>query len=91
MRNRPTPPLPTRELRNRTLPRRGLGLQEAAIYVGVAERKFAKLVALGRAPGPYMLDDMQRWDIKELDAFIDDLPRKFGAGAVSRQRRALLP
>jgi hypothetical protein len=81
----------TRELRQRSQPRRGLGLQEAAIYVGCAERKFAKLVAKGIAPEPYLLDDQQRWDIKDLDDFIDRLPRKYGSGAGARRVPRPLP
>jgi predicted DNA-binding transcriptional regulator AlpA len=55
--------------------RRGLPLKDAAAYVGCGRLLFAKLVAEGRAPSPYMLGDVRRWDIRELDSFIDRLPR----------------
>lgn len=80
-RPRRTPPLSARELRQRTLPRRGLGLQEAALYVGVNPKLFSRLVRMGRAPQPRVIDvppgsTVERWDIQQLDDFIDRLPSR---------------
>jgi hypothetical protein len=79
-RTRPTPPPTTRELRARTLPRRGLGLQEAAIYVGLSPRLFSRLVRMGRAPQPRVIAtpkaQVERWDVRQLDEFMDGLPSR---------------
>lgn len=60
----------------RPAPRRGLRRTEAADYVGVSPSKFDGLVADGRMPPPRLLDGCVIWDLLELDAAFDDLPRK---------------
>ena len=69
----------SRELRRQTLPRRSLNRMEAAIYVGLGERLFTRLVRMGRAPQPKVISTgrsmLERWDIQELDQFIEALPR----------------
>jgi predicted DNA-binding transcriptional regulator AlpA len=88
----PASPQPSpRERRNRTTPPRALKLEEAANYVGLAERKFAELVDQGVMPRPFLLArGIRRWDRRELDACIDQLPRLGEApgpapGAVTRR------
>ena len=91
-----TPPRSTRELRQQSLPRRALGRQEAAVYCGLGERLFSRLVKLGRAPAPKLISTgrstLERWDIEALDAFIDGLPTAGDAGrgpGAPRVRRLL--
>lgn len=55
--------------------RRGLGREDAAVYVGVSPSKFAQLVADGRAPQPRCIDARRVWDVDELDAWFKSLPR----------------
>jgi predicted DNA-binding transcriptional regulator AlpA len=54
-------------------PRRGLSRPEAALYVGVGQRKFDELVADGRMPKPIRIDGRVVWDIKRLDLAFDAL------------------
>lgn len=63
-----------RELRQLTLPRRGLRREEAAVYVGVGVTKFDEMVADGRMPRPKTIDSRRVWDIRALDVAFDDLP-----------------
>lgn len=60
----------------RHAPRRGLRRDEAAGYVGVSPSKFNGLVDDGRMPAPRILDGCVIWDVLELDAAFDELPRK---------------
>jgi hypothetical protein len=89
------PPLSARELRQQSLPRRNLGRAEAAIYVGVSDRLFSRLVRMGRAPAPRLISTgrltLAKWDIRELDDFIDRLPSRgdTGAGVPGAQPRRL--
>ena len=46
------PPLSARELRERSLARRNVGLREAALYIDVSPRLFTTLVKQGRLPAP---------------------------------------
>lgn len=75
-----TPPLSARELRRQSLPRRGLSRQEAAVYVGVGEKLFTRLVRMGRAPQPKLISTgrstLERWTIDQLDEFMDRLPSR---------------
>jgi len=75
-----TPPLSARELRQRTLPRRGLGRTEAANFIGVAPRTFSRLVTAGHMPKPRVITtasgSIERWDVTELDAAVDALPHR---------------
>ena len=59
----------------RPIPRRGLSRTEAAIYYGVSPSKFDQMVDDRRAPQPRMIDGRKVWDIYELDANFDELPR----------------
>lgn len=87
-RQRPPPPS-LRELRRESLPRRNLSRQEAAIYVGIGERLFTRLVRMGRAPQPKVISTgrsmVERWDIVALDQYIDALP---GRGETGRTAAA---
>ena len=44
----------------------------------MGEKLFRRLVSMGRAPAPKLISTgrstLERWDIEELDAFIDQLP-----------------
>jgi hypothetical protein len=80
-----------RELRQQTLPRRALTRSEAAMYVGVSARVFSRLVKAGRAPMPKVIATapgsvLERWDLQQLDAFIDSLPSRGGASGAPARR-----
>jgi predicted DNA-binding transcriptional regulator AlpA len=84
------PPSSARALREQNLPRRVIGRQEAALYVGIGEKLFARLVRMGRAPQPKQISTgrstLERWDLQQLDDFIDRLPsRGDAAGATPRR------
>jgi predicted DNA-binding transcriptional regulator AlpA len=57
----------------RPVPRRGLSRIEAAIYVGIGTTKFDEMVADGRMPKPFRIDERVIWDICDLDPAIDRL------------------
>jgi hypothetical protein len=63
------------QLARRPAPRRGLSRLDAAIYVGISPTKFDQMVADGRMPGARRIDGRKVWDVCELDACFDDLPR----------------
>lgn len=46
----------------------------AAEYVGTSPTKFDELVRDGRMPRPKRIDGRVVWDVRELDAAVDDLP-----------------
>lgn len=46
----------------------------AASYVGIGVTKFDELVKAGRLPRPKKIDARRLWDVRELDAAVDDLP-----------------
>ena len=71
-----TPRLPWRELRKRTQPRRGLALREAALYVGINARKFARAVTRHEAPQPKLILGQTVWDIADLDEYIEQQPKR---------------
>jgi hypothetical protein len=51
---------------------RGLSLQQAAAYVGLCPRAFAREVSCGRFPPPLQLNSKRRiWDRKALDRAFD--------------------
>jgi predicted DNA-binding transcriptional regulator AlpA len=54
-------------------PRRGLSRELAAGYVGIGTTKFDELVADGRMPRPFKIDGRVLWDIRKLDAALDNL------------------
>ena len=47
----------------------------AAIYLGMSETKFRLLVNSGTISRPKRQGGNVSWDIRDLDAFVDDLPR----------------
>lgn len=57
------------------VPRRGLDLLEAAVYVRVSPNKFTALMDAGRMPQPRIIDGVRVWDVRELDIYFDALPR----------------
>ncbi len=59
-------------------PRRGLRREEAARYVGFSPRKFDDLVKNGRMPKPARIDGVVLWDIRQLDAILDEIFRYDG-------------
>jgi predicted DNA-binding transcriptional regulator AlpA len=56
--------------------RRGLGREEAAVYVGVSPSYFDGLVEQRIMPQPRLLGSRIVWDIDELDLAFQRLPRK---------------
>ncbi|MEA2977876.1 MAG: hypothetical protein QOF19_3396 [Alphaproteobacteria bacterium] len=59
-----------------SLPPRLISREAAAAYVNVSPTTFDQLVADGRMPQPKMLGRRRlAWDVKELDRFIDALPK----------------
>jgi predicted DNA-binding transcriptional regulator AlpA len=56
-----------------TQPRRGLGRDEAAIFVGVSLSIFDSMVNDGRLPKPVDLDGDLVWDLVQLDRAMDRL------------------
>ena len=48
----------------------------AAAYLGVSETKFREWVKAGDAPSPRQKGDNVLWDVRDLDAFADSLPRR---------------
>lgn len=56
--------------------RRGLGRDEAAVYVGVSPTYFDQLVAWKIMPQPKELGTRLVWDVDELDLAFRSLPSK---------------
>lgn len=52
---------------------RGMGLEEAARYIGVGRTKFLELVQQGRMPTPRQIDGRRVWDTRQLDDAFDAL------------------
>ncbi|MEM6898420.1 MAG: hypothetical protein AAF583_01435 [Pseudomonadota bacterium] len=72
------------------LPRRLLKVAEAAGYIGLGETKFRELLADGIVPKPREIEDsISRWDIRDLDAYIDDLPYRGQSRKDQRLPRAV--
>lgn len=60
-----------------TVPPRLLSREQAAEYVNLSANKFTELVAQGVMPQPKCLGDHRiAWDIRELNAAIDELPHR---------------
>ena len=84
----PTPrKRPWRELRERTQPRRGLPLADAAIYDGVHHRIFARAVNRHDAPQPRVVLGRIVWDRYTLDEWFDQQPTR---GRKVPARRAIV-
>lgn len=64
----------------RSLPPRLIGRVAASAYVSVSPAKFDQLVADRRMPRPRCIDRRKAWDVRDLDAAIDRLPRDDAAG-----------
>lgn len=59
-----------------TLPPRLIGREAAAAYVSLSATAFDDMVAAGKMPPPIFLTGRRRaWDVRELDAAVDRLPR----------------
>jgi hypothetical protein len=56
--------------------RRGLGEDEAAVFVGVSPSYFRELVERNIMPLARRLGKRRIWDIRELNAAFDELPRE---------------
>jgi hypothetical protein len=56
--------------------RRGLGLAEAALYVGLGSTSFLELVKARRMPTPRLVGARRIWDMLELDLAFDELPHE---------------
>jgi hypothetical protein len=65
-----------REMRSRSVPRRGLRRPEAATYIGVTVEAFDHLVRAGLMPQPKSIPgvDAPVWDLDALDLFFSALP-----------------
>ncbi len=57
-----------------TLAPRLLNREQAAAYVSLSPNKFDQLVGDGRMPRPRVIDRRRAWDVRSLDAAVDDLP-----------------
>lgn len=66
---------------NRVYETRGRCRQKAAAHLDIGLTKFDELVADGRMPQPRVIDARVIWDVYELDAAFDRLPRR-GEGVV---------
>jgi hypothetical protein len=51
-----------------------VGREAAAAYLSVSPSKFDQMVADGRMPRPKVIDARKAWDVRALDAAVDDLP-----------------
>ena len=54
---------------------RGLPISDAARYLGIRETKFRELVQRGDLAQPRLIDTKKVWDVRDLDAFFEGLPR----------------
>ncbi len=59
-------------------PPRGLGIEEAARYLGIGRTKFTELVDRGRMPKAKRIDGRLVWDRLALDMAFADLPEDGG-------------
>jgi excisionase family DNA binding protein len=59
-------------------PPRGLGLEEAARYLGIGRTKFTELVDRGSLPRAKKIDGRKVWDRIALDLAFADLPEDGG-------------
>ena len=56
------------------LPPRGLNRAVAAAYIGVSIGTFDAMVADGRMPAAWRMGTRLVWDLRRLDAALDELP-----------------
>jgi len=66
------------EFHSRLPIRRGLGAEEAALYLGIGVSLFRVMVRDGRMPRPRMINARRVWDVDDLDAAFKSLPREGG-------------
>jgi len=52
---------------------RGMRVEQAAFYVGMGRTKFLELVENKTFPQPLHIDGLRIWDVRLLDATLDDL------------------
>ena len=57
-----------------TLPPRLIGRLAAADFVGISPTKFDEMVNDGRMPRPKCIDRRKLWDVRSLNAKVDELP-----------------
>jgi len=57
-----------------TLAPRLVGREAAAAYLSVSPGKFDQMVKDGRMPKPKVIDARKAWDVRALDAAVDELP-----------------
>lgn len=62
----------------RSIPRRGLSREEAAIYLGVSPSKFDELRRIGQVGAPRLIGSRKVWDVRELDYAFDSFPYEEG-------------
>jgi len=68
-------PQPGATVNTLPLPRRGLTLLEAAVYVRVSPNRFTALMDEGRMPQPRIIGGKRVWDVVELDIYFEAMPR----------------
>jgi len=56
-----------------------VGLAKAAAYVDTSPNTFKRLVAVGAMPAPKMIGPQEKWDLREIDHAVDELPVKADA------------
>lgn len=78
-----TRPTIAEPVRIEVAPRRGLSRTDAARYVGIGTTKFDELVKIKTMPDPFRIGDRALWDIRDLDAAIDNL-KEVGANPWDR-------
>jgi hypothetical protein len=57
-----------------TLSPRLVGRLAAAAFIGVSPAKFDEMVGDGRMPRPKRIDQRKLWDVRALNAKVDELP-----------------
>ena len=65
--------------------RRGLGENEAAVYLSLSPSFFRKLVEDKFMPRPRIAGGRRIWDVEELDLAFKALPREGGEGEVGER------
>ena len=50
--------------------------RNAAAYLDMSETKFQELVDSGQIASPSQIGRMVRWRLEDLNAFVDELPRR---------------
>jgi hypothetical protein len=58
-----------------------VGLAKAAAYVDASPNTFRRMVVNGTMPAPKMFGPQEKWDLREIDRAVDELPIKAASGA----------